>query len=98
MSNGSLETLLHNTIEDSEFTNMSLNLMQRVNIALDVTFVLDYIHNDSGEAVIHCDIKPGNVLLDDDIVFHLGDFGLTRLVQLFKGTKTILLVIMVVPL
>ncbi|XLT65204.1 hypothetical protein S245_023139 [Arachis hypogaea] len=81
MFNGSLETLLHNIVEDSESTNLSLNLMQRVNIALDVAFALDYLHNDSGEAIIHCDIKPSNVLLDDDIVAHLGDFGLARLVQ-----------------
>ncbi|QHO33775.1 hypothetical protein S245_029117 [Arachis hypogaea] len=81
MSHGSLETLLHNTMEDSQSTNMSLNLMQKVNIALDVVFALDYIHNDSEKAVIHCDIKSSNVLVDDDIVAHLGDFGLARLVQ-----------------
>ncbi|MED6198526.1 hypothetical protein PIB30_067181 [Stylosanthes scabra] len=53
MSNGSLETLLHNNTEDSESTNLCLNLIQR----------------------------PSNVLLDDDIVAHLGDFGLARLVH-----------------
>ncbi|MED6146212.1 hypothetical protein PIB30_032478 [Stylosanthes scabra] len=81
MSNGSLETLLHNNVEDSESTNLSLNLVQRVNIALDVAFALDYLHNDSWEAVVHCDIKPSNVLLDDDMVAHLGDFGLARLIN-----------------
>ncbi|MED6128204.1 hypothetical protein PIB30_095328 [Stylosanthes scabra] len=81
MSNGSLETLLHNNIEDSESTNPSLNLIQRVNIALDVAFALDYLHNDSSEGVVHCDIKPSNVLLDDDMVAHLGDFGLARLIH-----------------
>ncbi|MED6146206.1 hypothetical protein PIB30_032472 [Stylosanthes scabra] len=80
MSNGSLETLLHTDTEDREFTNLSLNLIQRVNIALYVAFTLDYLHNDSSEAVAHCDIKPSNVLLDDDMVAHLGDFGLARLV------------------
>ncbi|XP_057723513.1 LRR receptor-like serine/threonine-protein kinase EFR [Arachis stenosperma] len=81
MPNGSLETLLHHTIEDSESTNPSLNLMQRVNIALDVAFALDYLHNDLEEAVVHCDIKRSNVLLDDDMVAHLGDFGLARFVH-----------------
>ncbi|KAL1308043.1 hypothetical protein AAHE18_17G078000 [Arachis hypogaea] len=81
MPNGSLETLLHNAIEDSESTNMSLNLMQRVNIALDIAFALDYLHNGSGEAVVHCDVKPSNVLLDNEVVAHLGDFGLARLIH-----------------
>ncbi|MED6192276.1 hypothetical protein PIB30_008802 [Stylosanthes scabra] len=80
MPNGSLETLLHNTIEDSESTNLSLNFVQRVNIALDVAIALDYLHNDTGEAIVHCDVKPSNVLLDDEFVAHLGDFGLARLI------------------
>ncbi|MED6187534.1 hypothetical protein PIB30_077333 [Stylosanthes scabra] len=82
MPNGSLETLLHNTIEDDESTNPSLNLIQRVNIALDVAFALDYLHNDSGEeAIVHCDVKPSNVLLDDEFVAHLGDFGIAKLIH-----------------
>ncbi|MED6173596.1 hypothetical protein PIB30_061098 [Stylosanthes scabra] len=81
MPNGSLESLLHNTIEDSESANLSLNFVQRVNIALDVAFALDYLHNDSGEAIVHCDVKPSNVLLDDEVVAHLGDFGLARLIH-----------------
>ncbi|MED6146211.1 hypothetical protein PIB30_032477 [Stylosanthes scabra] len=81
MSNGSLETLLHNNVEDSESTNLSLNLIQRVNIVLDVAFALDYLHSDSWEAVVHCDIKPSNILLDDDMVAHLENFGLARLIH-----------------
>ncbi|MED6197972.1 hypothetical protein PIB30_061811 [Stylosanthes scabra] len=81
MSNKSLEILLHSTIEDSESTNLSFSLVQRINIALDIAFALDYLHNDLEEAVVHCDIKPSNVLLDDDMVAHLGDFGLARLIH-----------------
>ncbi|MED6146201.1 hypothetical protein PIB30_032467 [Stylosanthes scabra] len=57
MPNGSLETLLHNN-EEIESRNLSLDLMQRTNIALDVAFALDYLHNESEEAVVHCDVKP----------------------------------------
>ncbi|KAK2430963.1 putative LRR receptor serine/threonine-protein kinase [Trifolium repens] len=78
MPNGSLETLLHDN-EVSE--NDILSLRQRIDIALDVAHALDYLHNDTEQAVVHCDIKPSNVLLDDDLVAHLGDFGLARLIH-----------------
>ncbi|XLU63954.1 hypothetical protein S245_023163, partial [Arachis hypogaea] len=86
MPNGSLETLLHNN-HDRESKNLNLNLTQRVNIALDIAFALDYLHNDSEEAIVHCDVKPSNVLLDDDMVAHLGDFGLARLLHGHGGTN-----------
>ena len=78
MSNGSLEKMLH----DNEGTeNHYLSFSQRVDIALDIAYALDYLHNDVEQAVGHCDVKPSNVLLDDDIVAHLGDFGLARLIH-----------------
>ncbi|XP_045829502.1 probable LRR receptor-like serine/threonine-protein kinase At3g47570 isoform X2 [Trifolium pratense] len=77
MPNGSLENLLHD-IEGSE--NHNLNFTQRVDIALDVAHALDYLHNGTDQVLVHCDVKPSNVLLDDDIVAHLGDFGLARLI------------------
>ncbi|WVY92122.1 hypothetical protein V8G54_037636 [Vigna mungo] len=80
MPNGSLESLLHGNSR-----NLSVNLDLVVNIALDVANALDYLHNGSEQAVVHCDIKPSNVLLDDDIVAHLGDFGLARLLHVATG-------------
>ncbi|CAI8586293.1 unnamed protein product [Vicia faba] len=78
MLNGSLENLLHDN-EGSE--NHSLGLTQRVDIALDVAHALDYLHHDEDQVVVHCDIKPSNVLLDQEMVAHLGDFGLARLIH-----------------
>ncbi|RHN57115.1 putative protein kinase RLK-Pelle-LRR-XII-1 family [Medicago truncatula] len=77
MPNGNLEKFLHDN-EGSE--NHNLNLTQRLDIALDVAHALDYLHNETEQAVVHCDLKPSNVLLDDDFVAHLGDFGLARLI------------------
>ncbi|CAI0443945.1 unnamed protein product [Linum tenue] len=37
-----------------------LSLLQRLNIAIDVGIALDYLHNESGVPVVHCDLKPNH--------------------------------------
>ncbi|XP_078166445.1 receptor kinase-like protein Xa21 isoform X1 [Carex rostrata] len=77
MPNGSLETWLHtDTCTNRQFR--SLSLIQRLNIAIDVATALDYLHNHGPTPIIHCDLKPSNVLLDDDMTAQVGDFGLAR--------------------
>ena len=79
MPNGSLETWLHQFVpEGNAHGQRSLNLLQRLNIAIDVGSALDYLHNQCQDPIIHCDIKPSNVLLDNDKNAHVGDFGLAR--------------------
>ncbi|CBI35485.3 unnamed protein product, partial [Vitis vinifera] len=75
MSNGSLHNWLYP--EDSQ-SRSSLSLIQRLNIAIDIASAMDYLHHDCDPPVVHCDLKPGNVLLDDDMAAHVGDFGLAR--------------------
>jgi hypothetical protein len=77
MSMGSLEYLLHNN-EQIELRNPNIKFTQSLSIALDVARALDYLHNSFEQVVVHCDIKPSNVLLDDEMVAYLGDFGLAR--------------------
>ncbi|XP_027939689.1 receptor kinase-like protein Xa21 [Vigna unguiculata] len=84
MLNGSVESLLHSD-EKLNSINLNPNLQLRLNIALDVANALDHLHHGSEKTIIHCDIKPSNVLLDDDAVAHLGDFGLARLLNMFTG-------------
>ncbi|GAB2259969.1 hypothetical protein Droror1_Dr00010824 [Drosera rotundifolia] len=82
ISNGSLDQWLYPGEGTSEQNRkfQEFGLLHRVNVAFDMASVLDYLHNGCVTAVVHCDIKPSNILLDDDMVAHLGDFGLSRIV------------------
>ncbi|CAL5436290.1 unnamed protein product [Camellia sinensis] len=78
ISNGSLESWLHSRSANKE-DSRNLSLVQRLNIAVDVASALDYLHNHCETPVIHCDLKPSNVLLDDDLSARVSDFGLARI-------------------
>ncbi|CAN1255079.1 Probable LRR receptor-like serine/threonine-protein kinase At3g47570 [Linum perenne] len=78
MVNGSLEEWLHIQVIPEEASTRKLTLLQRLNIAIDVGSGLDYLHNNSGIPVVHCDLKPSNILLDVNMVGHIGDFGLAK--------------------
>ncbi|GJX75942.1 leucine-rich repeat protein, partial [Tanacetum coccineum] len=74
MPNGSVQDWLHSSANTSK-----LNLLQRINILRDVATALDYLHIHCQTTIVHGDLKPSNILLDDDMVTHVGDFGLARL-------------------
>ncbi|KAK2979734.1 hypothetical protein RJ640_024707 [Escallonia rubra] len=70
MPNGSLDNWLHPTQAEEQGSN--LTLVQRLSIAIDVASALDYIHHHCEMTICHCDLKPSNVLLDDDLCAHVG--------------------------
>ncbi|KAJ4718846.1 Receptor-like protein kinase [Melia azedarach] len=72
MPNGSLEKCLYST-------NCILDIFQRLNIMIDVASALEYLHFGYSTPVLHCDLKPSNVLLDENMVAHLSDFGIAKL-------------------
>lgn len=80
MVNGSLEDWLHPSVNEDEAhqERRNLNIFQRLNIAIDVVSALEYLHNHCHAPILHCDLKPSNVLLNDEMVGHVGDFGLAR--------------------
>ncbi|PRQ32049.1 putative protein kinase RLK-Pelle-LRR-XII-1 family [Rosa chinensis] len=71
MPNGSLDKW-------SYFQNFSLNILQRLNILIDVALALEYLHHGYETPIVHCDLKPSNILLDDDMGAHVADFGIAK--------------------
>uniref|UniRef100_A0A0E0G3N3 Receptor kinase-like protein Xa21 n=1 Tax=Oryza nivara TaxID=4536 RepID=A0A0E0G3N3_ORYNI len=77
LPNGNLDQWLHpNIMGQSE--HKALDLTARLRIAIDVASSLEYLHQYKPSPIIHCDLKPSNVLLDSDMVAHVSDFGLAR--------------------
>lgn len=54
---------------------------QRAEIAIGVARGLLYLHEECVGQIIHCDIKPQNVLLDDQFTPKISDFGLAKLLK-----------------
>ncbi|RCV24700.1 hypothetical protein SETIT_5G106700v2 [Setaria italica] len=78
MPNGSLNGWLHLESDMHTRTN-TLSLEQRLHIAVDIMDALDYLHNYCQPPIIHCDIKPSNILLALDMSARVGDFGISRI-------------------
>ncbi|CAL1358623.1 unnamed protein product [Linum trigynum] len=80
LANGSLEEWLH-PVERADEPPKSLSFRQRMNVAINVASALDYLHHQCEMPIVHCDLKPSNILLDEDKVGHVGDFGLARFLR-----------------
>ncbi|XP_044346045.1 probable LRR receptor-like serine/threonine-protein kinase At3g47570 [Triticum aestivum] len=78
MPKGNLDTCLHHKILSS--SSKCLSLSQRATIATGIANALAYLHNDCERQIVHCDLKPINILLDDDMNAYLGDFGIAGLI------------------
>ncbi|KAM7466663.1 hypothetical protein LguiB_014225 [Lonicera macranthoides] len=84
MPNGSLERWLNSSqdTDNGQDEHRILNLHQRINIAMDVACALKYLHFHCEKPIVHCDLKPSNILLDRDMVAQVGDFGLAKFLLL----------------
>ncbi|KAL9386262.1 hypothetical protein Peur_019386 [Populus x canadensis] len=87
MSNGSLSSFI--------FQDAKPGWKKRIQIAFGVARGLLYLHEECSNQIIHCDIKPQNILLDEYYYARISDFGLAKLLLLdqsqthtaIRGTK-----------
>ncbi|KAM3395760.1 G-type lectin S-receptor-like serine/threonine-protein kinase SD2-5 [Capsicum galapagoense] len=80
MVNGSLDRWI--THEDQE-NGLPWHTRQR--IILDIAKGLAYLHEDCSQKIIHLDIKPQNILLDQNFNAKISDFGLSKLIEKDKS-------------
>ncbi|KAM0991336.1 hypothetical protein ACFX2C_009730 [Malus domestica] len=79
LENGSLDKIL--------FSDVELGLEQRYKIAVGTAKGLSYLHEECLEWVLHCDVKPQNILLDDQLEPKVADFGMSKLFTDIHGIK-----------
>lgn len=77
MGKGSLDKWIFTKIRDGNI----LDWEKRFNIALGTAKGLAYLHEECDVKIVHCDIKPENVLLDDNFLAKVSDFGLAKLME-----------------
>ncbi|MCO5566906.1 hypothetical protein L7F22_020589 [Adiantum nelumboides] len=75
--NGSLEDWLYGASKGS------LSWEQRIKIAIGISEGLVYLHHDYDQekCIVHCDLKPSNILLDEELQPHIADFAIARILS-----------------
>ena len=61
----------------------SLDLKKRLNIFIQICKAIQFIHNNK---ILHRDIKPGNIMIADDLTVKLTDFGLAHIIDTNSST------------
>ncbi|XP_027174702.1 rust resistance kinase Lr10-like [Coffea eugenioides] len=85
MSNGSLDKLIFSNGPDGS----PLSWKQACEIAKGVARGIDYLHQGCNMQILHFDIKLHNILLDENFVPKVSDFGLAKLYPMQKSVSTL---------
>ncbi|BAT77882.1 putative receptor protein [Vigna angularis] len=74
------EYMEHGSLADNLFGN-GLDWKKRFNVAVGTAKGLAYLHEECLEWILHCDVKPQNILLDSEFKPKVADFGLSKLLN-----------------
>ncbi|KAG8390937.1 hypothetical protein BUALT_Bualt01G0135500 [Buddleja alternifolia] len=77
MSNGSLDDWISEKRRLADGKGFSV--FDRLRYAIGIASAIDYLHNETEVPIVHCDLKPSNVLMDSDMTPKVADFGLAKL-------------------
>ncbi|KAK2657764.1 hypothetical protein Ddye_010816 [Dipteronia dyeriana] len=80
------EYVKNQSLDRHLFSSDFLGWKERFKVALGTAKGLAYLHHECLEWVIHCDVKPENILLDGEFEAKIADFGLAKLSQ--RGSKS----------
>lgn len=79
MPNGSLDRYLFSSARQNH-PSFTLDWNTRFSVACGTAKAISYLHAECEPSIIHCDIKPENILLDVDYSPKVSDFGLAKLI------------------
>ncbi len=71
-----MDYIENGSIEDELTRTKAFEVAHAVELFEEIAVGLMHLH---GKGILHCDLKPGNVLLDQDLKPRLADFGQSRL-------------------
>ncbi|KAE8718068.1 hypothetical protein F3Y22_tig00110020pilonHSYRG00532 [Hibiscus syriacus] len=78
MPNGNLDNLLH---EKNKGENLVADWVTRYKITLVVAQGSCHLHHDCDPVIVHCGLKPSNILLDSEMEARWADFRVAKLIQ-----------------
>ncbi|MQL93410.1 hypothetical protein Taro_026062, partial [Colocasia esculenta] len=85
MENGSLENVIHDDVvvlDRSRWKEVS----ERLRVCISVATGLVYLHTGYDFPIVHCDLKPSNILFDQEWEAHVSDFGAARMLNIHSSS------------
>ncbi|XP_048141681.1 G-type lectin S-receptor-like serine/threonine-protein kinase LECRK1 [Rhodamnia argentea] len=78
---GNSNSGLYVKVGDAQSGEKQVNWDVKMGLALHIARGLLYLHEECETQIIHCDVKPQNILIDDNLQAKISDFGLSKLLK-----------------